>query len=449
MEAEDLEGAWYYDNRVTPEKVIVRAEERAVLRTGRAGRPRREAKRPISDGVERGEDEEEGGGSASSAGSPQGSGSSRSSLSFWNEGAYLSEASEPAPPPRPYYEVDEAAVQMMSAAMESYRRRIQLAVEEKERADREASSSAKERWAFVLEAEKAESSTKELLTRSLSYQRDFSSARSNYINLETALQILHKENNATEAVQGKEARELSREIATAREGKAEREATLRRLQEECEREIASKKELEGSRDASVEKEVELYNDVVQDLERNLRTAKTQLRCLEEDTGRLEEEAQITEEMLLTANADLKMLRNAQRIEESVLQAELAVSNMEDKDINKRLHEVIMEVNKEICSKAVLQQEITDLNRRIRATAKLADALKQEEKSSSRLVEKAKAQLGDLQPAPQDDAPQGKGRAAEEEEEEEPVVSVNRKKKKKKKKKKSGEKSAGGRVAKIG
>ena len=108
---------------------------------------------------------------------------------------------------------------------------------------------------------------------------------------------------------------------------------------------------------------------------------------------------LIEESLVAANRDLKALRQAQRIEETVLKAELEVSNMEDTEINKNVRTIIGEVNEEISTKEKLRLEIWELNRGLDDAARQADALRMVEAKWTRTQARAKDQLESLQPAP--------------------------------------------------
>ena len=397
---EEIERAWFYDDSVTPTKVLVRAEERAVLRKG----PRRQKKQREGESDEEEEAPEEAGVEAEPRDAEEeGRPSDSSNHLFWNQDEYLGippdDALGDTTPTRTYYEVDRAAVDMMSAAMECYRRAISSDEEGRAIAEEEAVCSSKERWDFVLEAEKAEKSTKELERRLLDYQRNFSATRSACLNLEAALQQLTKENASSEASLRKESRDTSQGIATATGRKADKEATLRHLREESDKEIEEREEAVSGQAERVAREVSLCKDVVSDLERNLRMAQTQRRTLAEETRRLGEECALIEESLVAANRDLKALRQAQRIEETVLKAELEVSNMEDTEINKNVRTTIGEVNEEISTKEKLRLEIWELNRGLDDAARQADALRMDEAKWTRTQARAKDQLESLQPAP--------------------------------------------------
>lgn len=340
--------AWFYDDLVTPEKDIIRTENRARIRTAAEHRRKTSSNpnAPFSndDGDrQRSEEEEE---EERGEEVKRTLSDSSASCSFWNQDetcAYLRDR-EDSPPSEPYYEVDEATLEMMTEVIESYQRRTQSAIQEAGRAEELASAAAKERWALVLEEEKVECGVSELKKRSMNYQQDFSAARNVYIETEASLQRLSKDNAAVQAAQNKRAKEVSQGLATANERRTVTSRRMTTLQHEYEAEIKAKDEIRANRDSRIKEEVRLCKALIADLERNSKAAQMKLQSLALETEDLREECTKTEEALARVNSELKVLRNAQRIEDTVLQAELTVSEMSDPEIKVLTREIINEVD---------------------------------------------------------------------------------------------------------
>ena len=232
--------------------------------------------------------------------------------------------------------------------------------------------------------------------QSLNYQRDWSAVRSTYFNTETALQQLSNDNSAVEAVHREEGKTLAQALATMSVTKAEKETLLRKIQLESEREINVTADLQLNGEREREREVSLCIDNVEDMKRNISAARAKLTRSKEATSVLSEECEKIESSLVSANKDLKMLRNAQRVEETVLEAELAVSDMDDAEINNSTSKIIKEVNDEITQKKQLQMLVKEMQTTSKEEIDVTALFKREEAGWKRLHTKLRHHLESLQ-----------------------------------------------------
>lgn len=189
-----------------------------------------------------------------------------------------------------------------------------------------------------------------------------------FLKFEEELQRLRNENDLNDSANRKQAKRVAQMLSAGKERKSEKERVLRKAQQDYEHELVVKEDIQDNRGEKIEQEIKLCRENVADLERNSNAAKAKLEHCSETTKQFRIECDALVETLLSVNKDLKTLRSARRVEESVLEVETEMGGCDEKQLGGMTRDLIRKVNEEIDAKRELQEKVKEKKKALDAAA---------------------------------------------------------------------------------